>query len=749
MAVCVTGYATVCGKVRGSRGASLSRAVIALSCLAGLTGRAQAAALKTPLTKTGACPELIRTAMPSPPRFQNNPNDITIKQFPNTMQVDLTPEQSVNCAQTPPEFKVETWASEQDVGNIKAVQNFAFDERGRVWAVETFDYPNTITEPFSGGDRIIILEDTDGDRVMDKRTVFVSGLNIPQGIEIVPGGVVVAMAPHLVLFQDKNGDDQADSPTGQILYTGFKKNDPGDTHGSIGHMKYGLDGWLYGSVGYNGGTVKNIGFIQGLWRAKLDGSKFEFLGKLGNNSAGIGMMEDGQIFGSSANNDHTFHLVIPGPDALPGISAYGQSYKPVTKDVCQGDWFGNFTAASNHEIYTARLFPKAYWNRAALVCEGTGHLVNVDFLNKKGSSWEATRIDATPNLFASTDAWTAPVAAKVGPDGAVWVLDWYNYLFLHNGEAPEGVGHAYISPLRTKKACRIYRVAPKDGKLDPIPNLTGASNEVLVSTFRNTNMLWRLNAQKIIIRNTTTPEAKAALEPLLIAAVKNRQKDDVDNDPLFVHALWTAQILGLIDAAPAKWDPLLKDALLHPAAGARMNVLKAMPLTAASAQAIKDQNRVNDPDAHVRLQALLALANNSNKVAGVSMFVEYRNLDDASKLAFTKSGVAETAVKPAIPELQSVAVRETGGRNATAPSRGLRFGMGPGGAWEPLADGRLEPGILFLYNLRGRLVGQSRFDGVAWSTPPYSGTLSASLYVFRAVSGKAFQGELPAGGIRP
>lgn len=93
------------------------------------------------------------------------------------------------------------------------------------------------------------------------------------------------MAPHLVLFEDKNGDDKADSPTGTILYTGFRKNDPGDTYGGITHIKYGLDGWLYGVVGYNGGLVKGVGFAQGLWCGKLDGTKFEFLGKLGKNAS--------------------------------------------------------------------------------------------------------------------------------------------------------------------------------------------------------------------------------------------------------------------------------------------------------------------------------------------------------------------------------------------------------------------------------------------------------------------------------
>lgn len=713
-----------------------------LSAAAALFAAAPVSALKVPLANTGVCPELARAPMASPPRFLNNPADITIKKFPNTMQVSLAPEQSIHCATAPSPFKVEQWASEADVGGIKALQAFAFDERGRVWAVETFDYPNTVKEPFAGGDRVVILEDSDGDRVMDRHTVFVSGLNIPQGIEIVPQGVVVAMAPHLVLFTDKDGDDKADVATGQILYTGFRKNDPGDTHGGITHLKYGIDGWLYGVVGYNGGTVKGVGFTQSLWRARLDGSKFEVLGKLGNNSAGIGISEDGEVFGSSANNDHTFHVAIPGTEALKGISAYGQSYKPITKDICQGDWFGNFTAASNHEIYTARIFPKEYWNRAAFICDGTGHLVAVDFLKRKGSTWEATRLDAAPNLFASTDAWSAPVQARTGPDGAVWVLDWYNYLFLHNGEAPEGVGHAYISDLRVKKANRIYRVAPKDGRLDAMPDLSAASVAQLVQTFANTNLHWRSSAQKLLLRRTYLPGEKAALEGLLLAALKSRAKDEVDNDPYYIHALWTAKELGMFEGAPAKWDSVLKAGLLHPAAGARMNVLKAMPLNAAASAAIKAQGTVNDADAHVRIQALLALAGNPNKASDVRMWADYRNLDEWSKAAFIKAGIAESATQPPLQPLDPVVAVVSPARGL--PARGLRFAAGPDGSWSPLADGRLPSGTLRYLDARGRVLGSQAWDGTRWTGFP-AAARGARLYAFSAGGDLSRRGALPIG----
>jgi putative membrane-bound dehydrogenase-like protein len=731
-----------------------------LSLLCGLAGIALACAvppdasvLGTPLSNSGTCPEFTRTAMPMPPRFLNNPNDITQKKFPNTMQVDVPPERSVNCAQVPSDFKVELWASEKDVGNIKALQAFAFDERGRLWAVETFDYPNTITDPFSGHDRVVILEDTDGDHIMDKHTVFVSGISMAQGIEIVPGGVLVAMAPHIVLFEDKNGDDKADSPTGTILYTGFSKNDPGDTHGGVGNLRYGLDNWLWGDNGYNpGGKVKGVSVFSGPWRGRLDGSKFEFMSKLGNNSSGMGFMEDGQVFASTANNDHTTHMVIPGDNAN-SISAYGQSYNPITKDVNQGDWFGNFTAASNHEIYTARLFPKAYWDRAAFVCEGTGHLINMDFLKPKGSTWEATRIDATPNLFASTDAWTAPIMAKVGPDGAVWVLDWHNYLFLHNGELPEGAGHAYNSDLRVKTACRIYRIVPKDGKVDPVLNLSNATLPQLVETFRNTNMFWRLTAQKMIMRKAAAADAKAQLEPLLLNALKSRARDDVGNDPYALHSLWAAEGLGLFSAnaagaaGTAKWDSALKVLLLHPAAAVRMNVLKAMPRTTASSQAIKDQGRVNDPDPQVRIQALLALSQIANKATGITMFADYRNLDALSKTAYDKAGIAESAILPAIPDLQPVVglredAREAARETLIGLKAGLRFGVDREGNWAPMNDGRLSAGDLLVYDLKGKNAATLRYDGRSWSATPKGLRDPVYLYVFRSRSGVEYRGRI-------
>src|SRR5699024_5838976 len=122
------------------------------------------------------------------------------------------------------------------------------------------------------------------------------------------------------------------------------------------------------------------------------------------------------------------------------------------------------------EFYTARQFPKKYWNRIAFVSEPTGGLVHRAVIEKEGAGF--TEKDGW-NIFASHDEWTSPVQAKVGPDGALWVLDWYNFIVQHNPtpteerggyDAETGEGNAYVNPLRDRSHGRIYRITYKDAE---------------------------------------------------------------------------------------------------------------------------------------------------------------------------------------------------------------------------------------------------------------------------------------------
>ncbi len=174
-----------------------------------------------------------------------------------------------------------------------------------------------------------------------------------------------------------------------------------------------------------------------------------------NNSWGVGFSEDGLVFGSTANGCPSVYMPIPNryyeavrgraPLRLESIAASNRFY-PVTDKVRQVDYHGGFTAAAGHALYTARTYPRHYWNQTAFVAEPTGHLVATFTLERQGSDfadyygW---------NLVASDDEWTAPISAEVGPDGHVWVIDWYNYIVQHN-PTPQGFktgrGNAYETP---------------------------------------------------------------------------------------------------------------------------------------------------------------------------------------------------------------------------------------------------------------------------------------------------------------
>ena len=151
------------------------------------------------------------------------------------------------------------------------------------------------------------------------------------------------------------------------------------------------------------------------------------------------------------------------PSVLQNI-ADSNRFFPITENVRQVDWHGGFTAGAGHALYTARTYPKHYWNRTAFVAEPTGHLVATFTLHPDG-----TRLPLAQRLepLASDDEWTSPILAEVGPDGQVWVIDWYNFIVQHN-PTPEGFktgkGSAYETPLRDKTHGRIYRIVAKDGK---------------------------------------------------------------------------------------------------------------------------------------------------------------------------------------------------------------------------------------------------------------------------------------------
>jgi putative membrane-bound dehydrogenase-like protein len=528
------------------------------------------------------------------------------------MQKPLDPEESAKHIVVPKGFKAELFVTEKELGGKPICMTW--DERGRLWAALTMDYPNELNQPTKGRDKIVVCEDTDGDGRADKVTVFAEGLSIPTSICFHNGGIIAFDATQTVFLKDTDGDGKAD--VRQVLFGTWNMR---DTHGGPSNMQYGLDNWIYAMQGYNDSRLVVGGethrFRQGFLRFKPDASKLEFLRSTNNNTWGLGISEEGIVFGSTANGNPSEFMPIPNRyyEAVKGWSASLQlrgmadsyRFKPITEHVRQVDFHGGYTAGAGHALYTARAYPKEYWNRTAFVCEPTGHLVGTFVIRRDGSGFRSSN---PFNLLASDDEWTAPIMAEVGPDGNVWVIDWYNFIVQHN-PTPQGFrtgkGAAYENDLRDKTHGRIYRVVYTGNGANPKKpfSLANATPEQLVAALKNDTLLWRRHAQRLLVER-----GKTDVLPALYALVRDTSLDPIGLNVGAIHALWTIHGLGALDGSNPGATAVAVAALKHPSAGVRRNAVQVLPMDAKAVDAILAAGLIRDPDPQVRLMTLLALA---------------------------------------------------------------------------------------------------------------------------------------------
>ena len=546
-----------------------------------------------------------------------------------TMQQPVDPRQSQQHLVVPPGFIASLFTSEPDVAKPICLD---WDHRGRLWVAETFDYPNDMQRQGAGHDRITICEDTNGDGQADKFTVFADKLSIPTSLTFAFGGVLVHQAPDTLFLKDTNGDDKAD--VRETLFSGWATN---DTHAGPSNLRYGLDGWYYGMVGYAGfrgniaGTPQQ--FRQGFYRFQLTGdgqglphvSRFEFLRNVNNNAWGVGFSEEGLVFGSTANGCPSVFLSIPNrfyesvkgwtPAVLESISPSNRFF-PITRRVRQVDHHGGFTSAAGHSLYTARNYPSNYWNKTAFVSDPTGHLIATFVLEPQGSNFAAYN---SWNLVASDDEWTAPISAEVGPDGNLWVIDWYNYVVQHN-PTPNGFetgkGNAYVTPLRDKRHGRIYRILHEQNAGEPAPQLNVNDTKGLIAALSHSNMFWRLTAQRLLIER-----GQQDVVPALLALARQPMQDETGLSAGSTHALWTIHALTsgrqqVSQTGPANSSNILESdrqaaftaALKHPSAAVRRAAVMTLPRTATGTADLLAANVLHDREPQVRLAALLSLS---------------------------------------------------------------------------------------------------------------------------------------------
>ena len=553
-------------------------------------------------------------------------------------QLPLTVDQAMKFIQVPAEFSLDLFAAEPDI--VKPI-TFAFDERGRMWVAETVDYPNVPLAGNPGADRIRILEDTNGDGKADKFTVFAENLNIPTSIVFANGGLIVAQPPHILFLKDTNGDDKADEQ--KILSTGWGQR---DTHAVLSNLMYGPDNFIWGVVGYSGfnGEIngKKFQFAQAAFRFRPDGSDFEVMTGSTNNTWGLGFNETFDVFGSTANNDPSWLMAIPNRHfdnieglPTPGQRGVGSGYQsiaafyavhPLTPYIRQVDVFNGYTAGAGHLFYTARQFPREYWNRIAFINEPTAHLIGQGVIEKQGAGY-VTR-DGW-NLAAGAEEWFAPVHTQVGPDGAVWFADWYNFIIQHNPTPPgfsNGPGNAYESSLRDRQRGRIYRVAYKNAKPAPKRSLSVKDTAGLLEALASDNMFWRTTAQRLLVER-----GQKDVVPQLIKLVQNTAVDEVGINGGATHALWTLQGLGELNAPSSDAYRAAVAALKHPAPGVRKAAAMVLPKDAAAASALLAGGALQDRDLHTRLAATLVIAEmpESNEV-GTALYRESQKQENFS-----------------------------------------------------------------------------------------------------------------------
>ncbi len=533
---------------------------------------------------------------------------------PLMLQEPFDQSDSEKLIQVPAEFALEVFATEPDIVNPMFMN---WDEQGRLWVIESVDYPNKVNENGIGNDRIKICVDTDGDGRADQFTVFADSLNIPTSLVFSNGGVIVSAAPDFLFLKDTDGDDKADLK--ESLISGWGTF---DTHAGPSNLKYGFDNYIWGTVGYSAfeGMVagSKFKFSQGIYRFHPQVNEFEFVTSTSNNTWGLGFSENFDVFASTANNAHSWYIGIPdgyfqGVKGIPKVGSKKISeyyaFHPITQNIRQVDVFGGFTAAAGHNLYTARAFPKEYWNRMAFICEPTGNLLAKGALRKDGAGFV---LEDRWNLLASSDEWVSPVHAEVGPDGAVWVADWYNFIIQHNPtptierggyQAETGEGNAHVNPLRDRSYGRIYRIVHKNTPVQKSLKLSKEDSRSLIRALSNTNMFWRLTAQRLLVER-----GERDVLPELIKLVKDNGVDELGINGAALHALWTLHGLGVLDGTNTQVNEAVINALQHPSPGVRKAAVQVLPKATWALEAIMDAGILNDPDPHTQLAVLLRIS---------------------------------------------------------------------------------------------------------------------------------------------
>jgi putative heme-binding domain-containing protein len=410
----------------------------------------------------------------------------------------------------PPGFHVEVVAAEPDIVNPVAM---TFDETGRIWITESLEYPRRAPGP--GRDRVKIIEDTDGDGRADRFKIFADGLNIPSGIAVGHGGVWVANSPDILFLQDRDGDGKAD--TREVVATGFGRS---DTHELPNSLTWGPDGWLYGwngvfnpcrVVSKNGKTYE---FTCAIFRIHPKTRVFEVWCEGTSNPWGIAIDPEGSFFSSACVIDHLWHLVETGYYIRQG-GPYPPFTWPIESIV---DHAHQKAAYCGIHYFDSPAYPPEYRGRLYM---GNIHAngINVDVIERNGATY---RSKTAPDFLRANDAWFMPVSQKTGPDGCLYILDWYDRYHCYQDANRDPAG---IDRLKG----RLYRVRYQETKRRAGFDLAQSSEDELLKLLESANVYDREIAQRLL-----TERGSASISHKLEALVLDEKKSRTAR----MHGLW-------------------------------------------------------------------------------------------------------------------------------------------------------------------------------------------------------------------
>jgi putative heme-binding domain-containing protein len=458
-----------------------------------------------------------------------------------------TPADEQKAFHLPPGFEAQLVAAEPD---IQKPINIAFDDRGRLWVSGSREYPFPAGPDAKPRDKVLILEDFATDGRAKKITAFAEGLNIPIGLLPLGDGALIYTIPNIYRYHDAAGSGHGDRREPLYRQFGFR-----DTHGMTSAFTWGFDGWIYACHGYsNTSTVKaadgsSITMNSGnTYRMKVDGSHVEQFTHGQVNPFGLAWDPLGNLFSCDCETKPIYQLLRGGWYPSFGKPNDGLGFAPAMMTHNHDS-----TAIAGITYYAADQFPPAYRD-TIFVGNVVTNRINHDTLERHGSTYRAIR---QLDFLKSDDPWFRPVAIKLGPDGALYVADFYNRIIGHY-EVP--LDH----PGRDRERGRIWRIVYRgaDGKnqLQPPIDLQRATVPELVQDLAHPNLMVRMKATNQLA-DRADPGINEAVQAVMRPQASAWQR---------MHSLWVLERRHALD------DQTLTAAAHDAEAGVRVHAQKVL-----------------------------------------------------------------------------------------------------------------------------------------------------------------------------